>query len=123
MATNNVTAMLLVDVYMSRARPVRSDSFTALREAFSAAGARQILDLGCGPGALDAQLVAAGFEVTGVDPQVDAVDRARRAVPGARFLCAMAEDLPDELGPFDAACGRSTTRPRSAPKPSPRSRR
>ena len=100
-----------------------SSDVPALRAAFSAARALQILDLGCGPGALDAQLVAAGFEVTGVDPHVDDGDSARRAVPGARLLCAMAEDLPDELGPFAAACGRSTTRPRSAPKPAPRSRR
>lgn len=89
---------------LSRARPIRSDSFTILAEAFRAAGARRVLDIGCGAGALAARLGQAGFQVTGVDPRAEAVAAARRAAPEAHFLQLPAEEMPAEIGPFDAAC-------------------
>src|SRR5262249_6811517 len=56
-------------------------------------GAR-VLDLGCGCGVPVARdLVAAGFEVTGVDLSDVQVERARTLVPGATFLRADAAEL------------------------------
>ncbi len=48
-----------------------------------------VLDLGCGNGIPVARRLAAeGFAVTGVDFSPVQVERARRLVPQARFLCA-----------------------------------
>jgi SAM-dependent methyltransferase len=47
-----------------------------------------VLDLGCGCGVPDAQLLAERFRVTGVDISDVQISRARRLVPGARFLRA-----------------------------------
>ncbi len=48
----------------------------------------EVLDLGCGCGVPDARLLSERFRVTGVDISDVQVDRARRLVPGARFLRA-----------------------------------
>jgi ubiquinone/menaquinone biosynthesis C-methylase UbiE len=61
-----------------------------------------ILDVGCGDGRLAAELVAAGAQVTGVDPNSSALDRARELVPAATFVCAGAEALPFRSASFDA---------------------
>jgi SAM-dependent methyltransferase len=50
-------------------------------------GARTLLELGCGTGALLAGL-AEGFSVTGVDRSPEMLSLAARAVPGARLLQA-----------------------------------
>ena len=51
-------------------------------------GAR-VLDLGCGAGVPACRdLVAAGFEVTGVDISAVQADRARTLVPEATFVCS-----------------------------------
>jgi 2-polyprenyl-3-methyl-5-hydroxy-6-metoxy-1,4-benzoquinol methylase len=56
--------------------------------ALRSPGAR-VLDLGCGAGVPAAQALAGrGFDVTGVDISEVHVDRARRLVPQARFVCA-----------------------------------
>ena len=89
---------------LSRARPTRLDSLSVLVEAFSESGARRVIDLGCGTGALAAQLAAAGFDVTGADPRADAIKAARLAAPAARFIQSGAENVPLHHGPFDAAC-------------------
>ncbi len=47
-----------------------------------------VLDLGCGCGLPVAGALAADYEVTGVDISPVQVERARRLVPDARFLCA-----------------------------------
>lgn len=86
------------------ARTVRSDSISTLQEVFSTARAKDVLDVGCGTGGMAAQLSAAGFVVTGIDPQPAALQRARTLAPTARFVHGTAEDLPDDLGQFDAAC-------------------
>ena len=59
------------------------------------AGARA-LDVGCGPGALTAQLVARlGVDaVTAVDPSEPFVAAARARFPGLRVLAGVAESLP-----------------------------
>lgn len=65
--------------------------------------ARNVLDIGCGHGALSRSLAAKGFAMTGIDPDEDAVKAARKAVPNARFERATAEALPFADGTFDAA--------------------
>jgi SAM-dependent methyltransferase len=65
--------------------------------------AAAVLDLGCGNGVPAARwLTARGYRVTGVDISPVQIERARRLVPDATFLCAdfTALDLP--AGAFDA---------------------
>lgn len=64
-------------------------------------GAR-VLDLCCGTGQFVADLVARGFEVTGVDGSAEMLRRARRHAPHARFLCADARTFDAGTG-FDLA--------------------
>lgn len=62
-----------------------------------------VLDLGCGAGVPVARaLAAAGFAVTGVDLSQVQVERARRLVPGARFLRADATQVEFPAGSFEA---------------------
>lgn len=86
---------------------VHDAAFGALAEA----GARELLarlaeagwtegvvvDLGCGTGILGERVVAAGFEVVGIDVSPDALELARRRVPSGRFVAASAFDA--ELPP------------------------
>jgi 2-polyprenyl-6-hydroxyphenyl methylase/3-demethylubiquinone-9 3-methyltransferase len=67
-------------------------------------GARAVLDLGCGNGALTASLAREGFSVTGVDHSQSGIDIAARRHPEARFSRHdLAEPLPAHLaGRFDA---------------------
>jgi SAM-dependent methyltransferase len=67
------------------------------------AGARTVADIGCGSGALSRVLAAHGHTVTGIDPDADAVSRARESVPDARFEQATAEALPFADASLDAA--------------------
>ena len=55
-----------------------------------------VVDLGCGTGILAERLVAAGYEVLGVDISADALAIARERAPSARFVEASAFgfDLP-----------------------------
>lgn len=82
-------------------RPVRT-TFSVVEEVLSPLEGRHVLDLGCGHGALARALVRRGAEVTGVDPGIEAVEAAERAVPEARFVQAGAERLPHRDGMFDA---------------------
>ncbi|MFI5292636.1 MAG: class I SAM-dependent methyltransferase [Candidatus Limnocylindrales bacterium] len=61
------------------------------------------LDVGCGPGALLAELARrlGPSRVVGVDPSRPFVELARAAVPGADVQLASAEDLPFDDGAFD----------------------
>jgi SAM-dependent methyltransferase len=73
-----------------------------------AAGVRpgqRALDVGCGPGALAAELVSRlGAEnVAAVDPSPQFADACRRRLPGVRVEDASAERLPFEDGRFDRA--------------------
>ncbi|HZY72903.1 MAG TPA: class I SAM-dependent methyltransferase [Edaphobacter sp.] len=52
----------------------------------AAIAVRRVVDVGCGAGPLTAQLVADGFEVTGVDPSAELLAIARTVAPGARFV-------------------------------------
>jgi SAM-dependent methyltransferase len=65
----------------------------------------RVLDVGCGPGALTAELVrrAGSDAVAAVDPSPPFVAAARERYPGADVREAPAEGLPFEDGTFDAA--------------------
>lgn len=65
-------------------------------------GAR-ILDLGCGCGIPASRELAERYEVTGVDISPLQIERARRLVPRARFICADMAEVEFEPRSFDAA--------------------
>jgi SAM-dependent methyltransferase len=66
---------------------------------------QRALDVGCGPGALTAELVMrlGAAAVAAVDPSEPFVDAARARNPGVEVLRASAEQLPFADGSFDAA--------------------
>lgn len=66
---------------------------------------QRVLDVGCGPGALTAELVERiGVEnVAAVDPSASFVEAARERLPGATILEAAAEHLPFPDHEFDAS--------------------
>lgn len=64
-------------------------------------GAR-VLELGCGSGTSETQRLARRFALTGVDISPRQIERARRAVPEAEFVCADFTDLELPAGSFDA---------------------
>jgi len=66
---------------------------------------QRVLDVGCGPGALTAELVArlGSAAVAAVDPSEPFVDAARARHPGVDVRHAAAEHLPFEDASFDAA--------------------
>jgi SAM-dependent methyltransferase len=66
---------------------------------------QRVLDVGCGPGALTAELVArlGASAVSAVDPSEPFVAAARERYPGVEVLRASAEQLPFPPLTFDAA--------------------
>lgn len=66
---------------------------------------QRVLDVGCGPGALTAELVArlGASAVSAVDPSEPFVAAARERHPDVDVRRAAAEELPFEDGSFDAA--------------------
>lgn len=61
-----------------------------------------VLDLGCGCGVPTAQLLAADHRVTGVDISPVQIERAKRLVPEARFVCGDMCRFTAAPGAFDA---------------------
>lgn len=57
----------------------------------------QVLDVGCGNGALCAELLARGYDVTGIDPSESGVALAAAAHPRGRFHVGFADDRLLEL--------------------------
>jgi SAM-dependent methyltransferase len=66
---------------------------------------QRVLDVGCGPGALTAELVGrtGADSVAAVDPSEPFVEAARSRLPGVDVQLAAAEDLPHPDAAFDAA--------------------
>jgi SAM-dependent methyltransferase len=64
---------------------------------------QRVVDVGCGPGALVAELVARGAQVSAVDPSAQFVGAARERYPDVDVRQATAEELPFEDSSFDAA--------------------
>jgi glycosyltransferase involved in cell wall biosynthesis len=58
-------------------------------------------DVGCGTGAMVADLAALGFDVVGTDMSPAALGHARAGSTGAGFLSSTAEHLPFATGAFD----------------------
>jgi SAM-dependent methyltransferase len=63
------------------------------------AGARRVLDWGCGSGFNCPRLLAEGREVVGFDVSPDAIELARRCFPGVQFRVADACDPRLDLAP------------------------
>jgi SAM-dependent methyltransferase len=77
----------------------------ALADFASVTAGQRVLDVGCGPGALTAELVRrlGPDAVSGVDPSEPFVVAARERHPGVSVQRAAAEQLPFEAGAFHAA--------------------
>ena len=62
------------------------------------------LDVGCGTGALTAEILAAGSpeQVCGIDPSADRVEYAQHVLPLAQFRVGDAQQLPTDWANFDA---------------------
>ena len=84
--------------YSQRLAPLLAD-FAGVRRG------QHALDVGCGPGALTAELVArlGADAVAAVDPSEPFVEECRASAPGADVRAAPAEDLPFDDGTFDRA--------------------
>ena len=78
---------------------------------------QRVLDVGCGPGALTAELVArlGAAAVAAVDPSAPFVVAARARYPGVNVLQAPAEALPFPDQTFDAALAQLVVHFISAP--------
>ena len=76
-----------------------------LADFASVAAGQRVLDVGCGPGALTAELVRrlGPTAVSAVDPSEPFVAAARERHPGVSVQRAAAEELPFEDQTFDAA--------------------
>ncbi len=61
---------------------------------------RRVVDAGCGAGPLTEALIAAGFDVTGIDSSTKLLSIARAAVPTAHFISASIYDV--EIPPCEA---------------------
>lgn len=67
---------------------------------------RRALDVGCGPGALAAELVDRGAQVCAVDPSAPFVEAVRAALPAVQVAQAPAEELPHPDGSFDVVAAQ-----------------
>jgi SAM-dependent methyltransferase len=66
------------------------------------AGARRVLDVGCGEGQVARHLAALGVEVVGVDPTWSQVSAARDRADGPSYARARADSLPCRDAAFDS---------------------
>src|SRR5438132_6446799 len=66
------------------------------------AGARRVLDVGCGEGQVARRAAALGADVVGVDPTASQVLVAHQRGGGPVYMRAAAEGLPCRPGAFDA---------------------
>ena len=72
--------------------------------AFAGVGAGDsVLDVGCGPGALTAQLLSVGVDVAALDPSPPFVDAIHARFPRVDVRQGTAEEMPYESDTFDAA--------------------
>src|SRR6266403_5808139 len=85
-------------------------------------GARRIVDVGCGNGALCRELASRGYEVVGCEPSADGVRVAESAAPELVFHQLGVDDEPSALGneSFDVAIATEViehlVRPRNLPR-------
>jgi SAM-dependent methyltransferase len=74
-----------------------------LLELLACRSGDSVLDVGCGTGYFSRRLAQAGFRVTGIDLDPDALDFAARKNGRVRYLRADARHLPFADGTFDCA--------------------
>ena len=86
--------------YSQGADPEYEDHILPL-VAHHAAGARRVLDIGCGEGQVARQLAASGARVVGLDPTAAQITAASGRAGGPRYLRARAEALPCGDATFD----------------------
>jgi 2-polyprenyl-3-methyl-5-hydroxy-6-metoxy-1,4-benzoquinol methylase len=85
-------------------------------------GARRVVDIGCGNGALCRELARRGYEVVGCEPSADGVGLARSSAPELVFHQLGVDDDPSVVGneSFDVAIATEViehlARPRSLPR-------
>ena len=79
------------------------DTLSLIAEALAPLVGKQVLDVGCGAGALARALTKRGAQVTGIDPQADAVQAARAASPESVFQQCETGALPFAPGTFNGA--------------------
>jgi cyclopropane fatty-acyl-phospholipid synthase-like methyltransferase len=97
----------IADRFAEWATEIEGDPRSRFRQALLdrvPAGAR-VLELGCGAGTSDTQLLAKGLRVTGVDISAEQLRRARTNVPQAEFVQADMTELALPAGSFDAIAG------------------
>jgi ubiquinone/menaquinone biosynthesis C-methylase UbiE len=76
--------------------------FAAVRNLVALEG-KTFIDIGCGPGAVSREMVAAGATITGVEPDPIQAEKNRKAAPvaGLTFIESGAEKLPFESRSLD----------------------
>jgi ubiquinone/menaquinone biosynthesis C-methylase UbiE len=91
-----------------RASPDAVDPLTEAVVELRELRGRRVLDVGCGPGTVLAQLTRAfGVEGVGIDASPEMIEVARRDAPGVHQLqVGRAEELPFAGGSFDAVLMR-----------------
>ncbi len=81
-----------------------AEPLAGLFTAFARVGrGDEVLDVGCGPGALTAHLLSVGAEVAAIDPSPPFVDAVRLRFPIVDVRRGTAEELPYDTASFDAA--------------------
>jgi SAM-dependent methyltransferase len=94
------------------------DGEARLLDAMLARGSR-VLDAGCGPGRVGAELAARGHVVVGVDADSELIEAAQAEHPGPTWLVADLAELDlaveGETEPFDAAVCAGNVMPFLAP--------
>ncbi len=81
-----------------------AEPLAAVFTTFAGVGAGdEVLDVGCGPGALSAQLLSVGARVAAVDPSPPFLDALRTRFPDLDVRRGTAEELPYDTASFDAA--------------------
>jgi ubiquinone/menaquinone biosynthesis C-methylase UbiE len=68
----------------------------------------RLLDVGCGTGALAAELAARGYEATGLDPSEGMLSVLRERAPGVTAVRASATSMPFADGEFDLSVSVAT---------------
>jgi ubiquinone/menaquinone biosynthesis C-methylase UbiE len=103
MGTGTATSYdALAEQYDRFRPPAPAALYEILREREIGTGSR-VLDLGIGTGLASEPLAQAGAQITGIDPSVAMLTRARARLPNARLGPGRAEALPFEPASFDAA--------------------
>lgn len=75
--------------------------FRILKDVSIPRAAPRIFDLGCGNGAVAAELSRSGWDITGVDPSAEGISQARRAHPYLKLFTGSAyDDLVAQYGRF-----------------------